>query len=72
MDTATAFSVKAKTSMESIKGQIVTNTLDALNKNPRSSGRYNAQQGMSNTYNFTTTVLNAAYTGAGTILDMKS
>jgi len=59
-------------SMERVKGEIVTQTLDKLNS-PRGGGKSKKNKfgasGMSDTYNLSKAVLSAAYEGKGTIID---
>ncbi|MCL1940182.1 MAG: hypothetical protein FWG04_05925 [Desulfovibrionaceae bacterium] len=64
----------AAASLQRVKGEIVTQTLDKLNS-PGSGGK--AKKGkfghgsMSDTYNLSKSVLSAAYEGKGTIIDSK-
>jgi len=61
-------------SMERVKGQIVTQTLDKLNS-PGMGGKSKKSKfgagasSMSDTYNLSKSVLSAAYAGKGTIID---
>jgi hypothetical protein len=59
-------------SLQKVKGGIVTQTLDKLNS-PGSGGKSKknkfGQNAMSDTYNFSKSVLSAAYEGKGTIID---
>ena len=69
---AQAAVVGAAVSLEKIKGDIVTQTLDKINS-PGSGGTSgkakNAQSAMSDTYNFSKSVLSSVYEGKGTIID---
>jgi len=72
--TAQAAAAKAAISLERVKGEIVTQTLDKLNS-PGSCGKSKkntfGKSSMSDTYNFSKSVLSAAYQGKGTIIDNK-
>lgn len=57
----------ASTATAKLNSDIVTQTLDAVNKT--GSGKKGAQGGMSDTYNFSKQVLSAVYEGKGTIAD---
>lgn len=60
-------------SLETIKGQVVTQTLDTLNSaaKKKSKNKYSIQGAMSDTYDLSKSVLSAAYEGKGTIIDDK-
>lgn len=63
---------KATISLEKVKGDIVTQTLDKLNRpeGRKGSSMYTAKQGtMEDTYAFSKSVLSAVYEGKGTIVD---
>lgn len=64
----------AAVSLESIKGDIVTGTLDTLNTyggKKKKKSKNAMQSAMSDSYDFNKTVLSAAYEGKGTIIDSK-
>lgn len=69
---AEAAVIGINTSLDKVKGDIVTQTLDKLNS-PGSIGKSkNSASGMgsmSDTYNFSKSVLSAVYEGKGTIID---
>lgn len=60
-------------SLETIKGQVVTQTLDTLNATAKkkSKNKLGIQGAMSQTYDLSKSVLSAAYEGKGTIIDDK-
>jgi len=61
-------------SLQRVKGEIVTQTLDKLNSpgsGRRSKKNKIGQSSMSDTYNLSKSVLSAAYQGKGTIIDSK-
>lgn len=60
-------------SLETIKGEIVTQTLDTLNATAKkkSKNKNTIQGAMSDTYDLSKSVLSAAYEGKGTIIDNK-
>ena len=60
--------------LQRVKGEIVTQTLDKLNS-PGKGGKSKKNKfgagAMSDTYNFSKSVLSAAYEGKGIIIDSK-
>jgi len=67
--TAQAAVAGAAVSLEKIKGDIVTQTLDKINSPGTPNKAKNAQGAMSDTYNFSKSVLSSVYEGKGTIID---
>lgn len=72
-DTAAMVTAAANTTKETIGAQIVTKTLDTLNKTAPSKGKgkYNAAGNMAASYDFNKSVLSAVYNPVGAIADMK-
>lgn len=66
MATATLSATK-----EQVKSDIVTGTLNAINKRGK-SGRKSSQSAMSDTYNMSQDVLSAAYSPVGAIVKVRS
>ncbi|GHV53909.1 hypothetical protein FACS1894206_05560 [Deltaproteobacteria bacterium] len=64
----------AKTMKQSIGAQIVSKTLDALNKTAPSKGRgkYRSGGDMAASYNFNKAVLSSVYSAKGAIAAMKA
>ncbi len=60
----------ATVAMEKMKGDIVTGTLDALNSKSGSSGK-SGKDAMSQTYEFSKSVLSAAYEAKGIAVNSK-
>lgn len=60
-------------SLETIKGDVVTQTLDTLNANAKkkSKNKSTIQGAMSDSYDLSKSILSAAYEGKGTIVDNK-
>lgn len=64
----------AAVSLEKVKGDIVTQTLDKLNETGscgNSKKSASAQNAISSSYDFNKSVLSAAYEGKGSIIDSK-
>lgn len=63
----------AAVSLERVKGDIVTQTLDKLNgptyQSKSKKSKFSAQNAMSDTYNFSKSILSAAYEGKGSIIN---
>jgi len=71
--TSAAITAAAKTTKETIGAQIVSGTLDTLNKTaPGKKGKSNAAGNMATSYDFNKSVLSAAYNPTGAIADLKS
>ena len=62
--TGSVASLAASSNRQVFGAQVVTKTLDTMNQNQSMSGGTNAD------YDFQTSVLGAAYTGKGTMVDM--
>lgn len=64
----------AKVSLETIKGDIVTGTLDTLNSanGKKSKKGYSSQAAMSDCYDLNKSVLSAAYDAKGIVVNGKS
>lgn len=62
---------EAENSLETIKGQIVTQTLDTLNATAKkkSKNKLGIQSAVNETYDLSKSVLSAVYEGKGTIID---
>jgi hypothetical protein len=65
--------IAAAVSLEKVKGDVVTQTLNKLNspsyKSKSKKAGFSAQGAMSDTYNFSRSVLSAAYQDKGSIID---
>lgn len=68
MDNASLASLAGAVSLEKIKGDIVTGTLDTLNKTAASKKKNSMQQ----TYDLSKKVLSSYYEGKGTLVDTAS
>ena len=73
-DTQAMATAAANTSKATIGAQIVTKTLDTLNRTApkKGKGKYTAGGNMSASYDFQKTVLSAAYNPTGGIADLTS
>jgi hypothetical protein len=74
-DTASMVPAAASTRKAAIGAQIVTRTLDTLNRTApgRGKGKYSAAtSGMAASYDFQKSVLSAIYNPTGAIADLKS
>ena len=67
-------SMAGRVQRDTMGGQTITKTLDYMNSTGFGSLGYGASVGISNNadYNFQTSVLNAAYSGKGTFVDIIS
>ena len=67
-------SMAGRVQRDAMGAQIITQTLDAVNNTGLSRLGYGASVGISNNadYQFQTNVLNAAYSGKGTFIDIIS
>ena len=71
----TMFEAAAKTSLEKVKGDIVTQTLDTLNSGVYGQSektKVSGKDSMSNTYDLSRSVLSAAYSAKGIGINTKS
>ena len=67
-------SMAGRIQRDAVGAQVITKTLDYMNSPSFGSLGYGASVGISNNadYNFQTSVLNAAYSGKGTFVDVMS
>ena len=63
--------VTAQVSLERVKGDIVTNTLDTLNSSSKSKTN-KSKDGVNQSYEFNKSVLDAAYDAKGILVNGKS
>lgn len=69
---ATLVVTAAKASLEKIKGDVVTQTLDKLNPiGGKKKSKQSAQTSMSDTYDLSKSVLSAAYSAKGVGINTK-
>ncbi len=72
--TAAMVTAAANTQKATIGAQVVSKTLDTLNRTApaKGKGKYSAANGMAASYDFNKSVLSAVYSPKGAIADMKS
>lgn len=70
--TSAALRAAANTTKETVGAQIVTSTLDTLNKNAKGKSKKSAGESMAASYDFNKSVLSAVYSPKGGITDLGS